>query len=155
MAKLRGSYAKRTPQQKARLCELCLTALARGRSLASFARLSGVPQATLATWMAEDAYFDRYTRVMEAKALLLPARADDILRRLIGPCTEDEALEAKVAGVALRHLEFRMMREHKGQMYKAQKIVENKPAVQDMTDEEIEARYADLVSRAGNPKTIN
>lgn len=131
-----------TPDQKERILELFFKALGLSWSIARFARVSKVPQSTIHAWILEDGIFERYRRAMEAKALTLPHQADDVVRKLLSG-----QIEAKTAGVVLRHLEFRLMREFKGGVYQTQKQITHKTDAQDMTDDQIEERYQELLAK--------
>lgn len=154
-----------TAEQKQRIMDLLFKAIAMGWSVQRFCRLASVARATVGTWITEDAYFDRYRRAMADKALSLPDKADDVVRRLINPSpavVDDEGkvikpsdkLEAKEAGVALRHYEFRLMREFKGGVY-AQQVNHNHKHVHEMTDDEIEQRYEELAAKAAAEARAN
>lgn len=131
-----------TAEQKARILDAFFRALALGWSEVRFARLARVPRTTVKAWLLEDGVFARYRRAMEQKALSLPSQCDDIVAKLI-----KGDMEPKVAGVALRHLEFRLMREFKGGVYQTQKTI-NQRQVTDMTDEEINERWEELRRKA-------
>ena len=136
------------PERKERIMALYFRALESGWTLRRFSRVSKVPFATINAWCAEDAYFAQYRRAMEVKALSLPELHSDIVDRLINPKREaSERLEAKVAGVALRAIEFRLMREFKGGVYQTQKTVNHRD-VTDLTDEELDRRTYELTRKA-------
>ena len=127
---------------------LYFRALARGWTMRRFSRVSKVPSETLNTWCAEDVYFAQYRRAMEIKALSLPELHSDIVDRLINPKRDvSDRLDPKAAGVALRAIEFRLMREFKGGVYQTQKTVNHRD-VTDLTDEELDRRTYELTRKA-------
>lgn len=148
MSGKRGQYQGYTAERKERIVELFFRAMAAGWTSRRFCRVSkAVRLSTLHTWLTEDAYFERYRRAMQQKALSLPDRADDVIDRLINPKRDmAERLDSKTAGVVLRHMEFRLMREFKGGLYQpTQKI--NVADVTEMTDEQLAERAEELVRR--------
>ena len=144
MARPKGSK-NYTPERKERILELFFRAMAMDWSTRKFARWSKVPASTINTWLLEDGVFDQYRRAMERKAFSLPQRADDVVNKLL-----TGKIEAKVAGVVLRHLEFRLQREFKGGVYQTHKQITHKTDVADMTDDQIEERFAELRAKAND-----
>lgn len=161
MANRNRSY---TPEFKARAIDTCLRAVMFGWSVKRFARISRIPRVTILSWLQEDdATFDTYTRAMKSKALELPAMANDIIKRVIDGRLEWASemnaeghiektlvrryIEPKAAAVVLRHIEFRVQREIK-HIYEYSRTVNNKTTVEEMSDTEIERRYAELEKKA-------
>lgn len=158
---------KRTQaERKAKAIELLLHAVAGGWTVERFAKISGVHRATLFRWLSEDTIQPRFLRAMQIKALALPDEAMGLVKLLrrggefVAMPDPDKPgefkqvwrpVDPKAIGVALRHIEFRMMREIKAQ-YQPSRETTIKTSVADMTDAEIEAKYADLIARAsGSP----
>jgi transposase-like protein len=151
------------PEFKARAIELCLRAIIAGWSVARFARHSHVPRVTMLEWLADDTVFDRYARAMQVKALDIPAMHADVVRMLIEGTPKRDAegipirdsdgqvvreyMDPKRAGVALRSLEFRMMRELK-RIYEPTRTVNHQLGVATMPDSEIVSRYQALKKKA-------
>lgn len=139
----RGAYGPNyTAEYRARAVNVALQAIVFGWSIARVAKLSGIKRVTLLSWLSSDEYFDRYKRAMEAKALDIPSWHLDIVKRVI-----DGKIEPAVAGVALRSLEFRMMREIK-RIYTPQLDVHAKRQIDDLTDREVVARFEELERKA-------
>lgn len=138
----RGKYKTYSPEWKSRAIELCLHAIKLGWSVARFCRWAGVSRVTMLDWLSDDTNFDRYRRAMETKALDIPALHMSVIDRVISG-----KIEPAVAGVALRSLEFRMMREIK-RMYEPTQKVEHKHSIASWTDAEIDAEYERLQQAA-------
>lgn len=165
--KVKARAPKRTQaERKAKAIELLLYAVAGGWTVERFAKVSGVHRATLFRWLSEDTIQPRFLRAMQIKALALPDEAMGLVKLLrrggefIAVPDPDKPgefkqqwrpVDPKAIGVALRHIEFRMMREIKAQ-YQPSRETTIKTSVADMTDAEIEAKYAELMARAsGSP----
>ena len=144
MARPKGSK-NYTPERKGRILDLFFRAMAMDWPTRKFARWSRVPTSTINTWLLEDGVFEQYRRAMERKAFALPQRADDVVKQLLAG-----EIEAKTAGVVLRHLEFRLMREFKGGVYQTQKQITHKTDVTDLTDDQIEERFNELRAKAND-----
>lgn len=139
----RGAYGPNyTPEFRSRAVDVALRAIIAGWSIARVARWSKVRRVTLLGWLSSDEYFDRYKRAMEAKALDIPELHTNIVHRVI-----NGTIEPKAAGVALRSLEFRMMREIK-RIYTPQLDVHAKRDIDDLTDREVIERYEALKQAA-------
>lgn len=138
-----------TPEQKERILELYFRSIAMDWSSRRFSRLARVPASTINSWLLEDGVFEQYRRAMERKAFALPQRADDVVNKVL-----NGDLEAKVAGVVLRHFEFRLMREFKGGVYQTQKTIKHKQDAADMTDDQLEERYQELRRKAATDAEI-
>ena len=148
MARQKGSK-NYTPERKERILDLFFRAMGLDWSTRRFARISKVPASTINTWLLEDGVFEQYRRAMERKAFALPQRADDVVKQLLAG-----EIEAKTAGVVLRHLEFRLMREFKGGVYQTQKTINHKTDVADMTDDQIEERFNELMAKANDEASL-
>ena len=152
------------PVTKARAIELCLHALTMGWSVARFARRSGIWRTTLLEWLSDDTVFDRYARAMQIKALEIPAMHANVVKMLIegvpktdakgepvldaGGRQEREYIDPKRAGVALRSLEFRMMREIKRIYEPTRTVNHNLGNMAGQSDQEIIERYEQLKEKA-------
>lgn len=134
----RGFYRSYSPEFKERAIKLCLHAIKLGWSVNRFCRWARMSKVTMMDWLSDDQYFDQYRRAMEAKAVDFPALHADVVKRVI-----EGKINPAAAGVALRSIEFRMMREIK-RMYEPTKKIEHKHTVQTMSDSEIEARFEEL-----------
>jgi hypothetical protein len=133
---------KRTAaERKSHAIELCLNALAGGWTIARFCRHSHVHKATMLRWLAEDTVQPRFLKAMQVKALALPDDASEIVRKII-----DGTIDPKAGGVALRHLEFRMMREIKSH-YSPHRTVSNTTDMSDAPDDVIDQRFNELMER--------
>ena len=132
---------KRTAaERKAKAIELALMAFAGGWTIARFCRHSHISKSALLRWLAEDTVQPRFLRAMQVKALALPDEASEIVRRII-----TGQIDPKAGGVALRHIEFRMMREIKIQ-YQPSRLVTN-TNTQDLPDDVVDQRFAELMER--------
>lgn len=155
-------YRSYTPEFKSRAVDLCLQSIVVNNwSLRRFARRSGIPTLTVHTWVMEPDTFERYTQAMKLKALELPLMANDIVAQVIhgkpvryveeganGELVEKVKrvfLEPKAAGVALRHIEFRIQREIK-KIYEPTKSVSHKHThkFSEMPDDEVERQFAEM-----------
>lgn len=152
---------------KSKAIELCLVALAGGWTLRKFALWARIGRGTIIRWMGEETVQDRFHQAMRTKALLLPDEAMEIvhvLRRggewrvLTDPTTGKAATEwvkadSKALGTALRHIEFRMMREIKH--YRNTRDVNvNLNDMSAVPDDKLENRYEELLDRAQQARQI-
>lgn len=154
---------KRSPEErKAKIIELLLHAVAGGWSMRKFARRSGVSIRTLLRYVAESTVQPRYLQAMQIKAMTLPDEAMELVQILKAggqvitiPDADNpgsfrqvwEPADPKAIGVALRHYEFRMMREIKA-LYQPTKEVRNITTPADLPDEQLDNRINELVDRA-------
>lgn len=153
---------KRTPEErKAKAIELLLLAIAGGWTLRRFARLSGVSHRSIMRWVAEPTVQPRYMVAMQTKAITLPDEAMEIVKVLreggevrLRPDPDNpknliyvfEKVNVKAMAVALRHIEYRMMRELKA-LYNPARVVEHVGATADLPDERIDARVGELMDK--------
>lgn len=154
----------RTPEErKAKAIELLLLAIAGGWSLRKFSRRSGVSIRSLLRWSQEPTVQPRYIAAMQTKAMLLPDEAMEMVKVLreggelqLRPDPDDPTalkfvfVEAnvKALGVALRHMEFRMMREIKVLYQPTRQVEHSITDAQNQTDEKIDARFNELMGKA-------
>lgn len=147
-----------SPEHKARAIDLCLQAIIFGWSVHKFSKLARLPRVTVLTWLMDDTVFDRYTRAMQIKALALPTMANDIIERVINgklvrrvetlpdgeirEHVERVFLDPKAAGVAIRHIEFRIQREIK-KIYEQSSTKTHNVNFHDMTDSDVDRRIAE------------
>lgn len=158
---------KRSPEErKAKVIELMLLAVAGGWSLRKFSRRSGVSIRTLMRYVAEPTVQPRYLQAMQIKAITLPDEAMELVQILKAggqvitipgdaPGTFRQVwqeADPKALGVAIRHLEFRMMREIKA-LYQPTKEVRNITTPSDMPDDQLDNRINELVERALNARS--
>lgn len=153
---------KRTQaERKDKAIDLMLQAIAGGWSLRRFSRRSGVSIRSLLRWVQEPAVHPRYIQAMQTKAMLLPDEAMEIVGVLrqggevqLRP-DPDKPKElrfefvpanTKALGVALRHLEFRMMREIKV-LYQPSSVVTNVTDPSQVPDDKLDERINTLVGK--------
>lgn len=160
----RGFYRSYPPEKKARAIEVCLRCIIAGWSVARFARWARIPRVTVLEWLSEDAIFDRYARAMSVKALDIPAMHANVVKMLIEGTPAKKAdgtpvldadgkqvrefMDSKRAGVALRSLEFRMMREIKRIYEPTRTVNHNLGNIATMPDQEVIERYDELKQKA-------
>ena len=131
------------PEFKARAIELCLKAIIAGWSVARFSRHAHLSRVTVLEWLSDDTVFDRYARAMSIKALDFPSQHADIVKMVISG-----KIEPKVGQVALRAIEFRMMREIKRIYEPTRTVNHNLGNLAGQPDQEIIERYEQLKEKA-------
>lgn len=149
-------------ERKSKAIELCLQAISGGWTLRKFSHWSKVSKASLLRWMAEETVQPRFLAAMQVKALALPDEAMDLvhlLRRggdyvtVPNPdkpgefIVEFRPVDAKAIGVALRHLEFRMMREIKAQYQPGRTVTHQLGDMGQIPDDQVNARFDELMDR--------
>lgn len=137
----RPTVKRTAAERKAKAIELALMAFAGGWTIAKFCRHSHINKSTMLRWMAEDTVQPRFLKAMQIKALALPDDASEIVNQII-----TGKIDPKAGGVALRHLEFRMMREIKAQ-YQPSRTVNNVTNMSEAPDDVIEQRFNELMER--------
>lgn len=155
---------QRTPaERKAKAIELLLEAVSGGWSIRRFSRRSGVSIRSLLRWVQEPTVHPRYIAAMQTKAMLMPDEAMEMVKVLrdggelmLRPDPDSPSelrwefvpVNVKAMGVALRHYEYRMMREIKV-LYAPSRQVEHSIAdAQSLPDEKIDARFNELMGKA-------
>lgn len=133
---------KRTAaERKAKAIELILIAIASGWTITRFARHAHIQKGTLLRWLAEDTVQPRFIRAMQAKALILPDTAMEIVEKIL-----TGKVDPKAGRAALSHIEFRMMREIKAG-YQASAQLNVVTDAREMSDQELDAKFNDLMKR--------
>lgn len=155
---------KRTPdERKSKAIELCLHAIAGGWTMVRFCKWSKVSRSTMLRWMAEDTVQPRFMMAMQVKALALPDEAMELVKLLIAGgrfvmrqvdgaepgkfANTWEPVDPKAIGVALRHYEFRMMREIKA-LYQPSRTVTTVTDTRTMPDDQLEEKIQELIRQA-------